>query len=398
MVFYVQKRGFRERPPNSVFVWARLDTDAIYDLKRIKQLARQGIILHKPGLAKKYGLDPKTHFLIPMLDASAPRVSTDMHQRAIQTTDEKGTEVIFKGTGAKLYDYIRFEFNPHDVLQTRRFFGGELRNYALVQAATAQLLHEEFEIALKENDPLVKDLVKRRIAKEAPTLRPIGIFKPLQIPTSAQGSDYIKGLWAPEELKASEALQQKARVVKSATALKNKTTQEIAEQARVFVYDTPVNARIGDFGTYGKTELDYIEKEYQLDKWRKIFSSLGVKINDLPSREEKKQAIRVFASRLALGIHLIRRRNGTYTEETSGFSSLTDGNVTGAGYILDLDTVGTEMKDADARLPQRLDEELAEKAISQFANWTRIGAGYGIDAFHDILNQSKKILEDRKRK
>ena len=71
---------------------------------------------------------------------------------------------------------------PCPVHGPRKWWGAQLRQYAIAEAENSIALHEEFQKAMEENDPIAIALSKQGAIEEAPTFRNIGLFKPLQVP------------------------------------------------------------------------------------------------------------------------------------------------------------------------------------------------------------------------
>ncbi len=338
----------------------------VYDEERFEKLfnRKRKILLHHPS--------EEGQVLIPLKNP----LTSERADRNLQTPEGKRPVIVFKGAGTNAYP--PFVYNPKDAQLTRRFWGGATAK-ELKHAADAALdLHSEYAKALSEGDPVVKAASEYGIT-EAPTLKPIALFKPLATFNMAYTNeankvvsvkDFFNDFQATEErINFLRKNSRKLLMMKDPNALFKqavpKFPKKLAAQQAVLAYEIDT--------------MERIDPEYRSKASIRDRALIGV--------------------RLALARHLAERLNHTFS--SSDLSSLHPRNVTVTGNVLDLDTVSYPLTNHDFNSdnnaaietigalrnnPFHVRKNKAMKAFTRISKLSRLFFSKGKESVAETLN------------
>lgn len=316
----------------------------VFDRERLRKLAEQGTI--KPHETRK------DVYYIPLRD----KLVNTRGERSEQTPEYRPPVTVFKGAGGD--GRQSFSARLGDEIASRRFWGGLSKADALHQANIALALHAEYEKALRENDPVVLKALTEYGVSEAPTYKPIALFKPLEIPWifGATPEDNFTRVIPPEQAAENDLALRKMFKTHVVLAYElSETNQRIA---------TPPNVLAG------------VKARQDVEASRRASA-------DKP----------ITGARIALARHLARRKKITFSEllpEKKGkpresVSSLQPTNVTIDGHVKDLDTSG-----------KRKDFEGHYAYDGRWVKATLEGMPKAAEAYLKIMSQSDLHFERNK--
>lgn len=170
---------------------------------------------------KKHSLKRKKHWFVPFRLPSTPSDGVGLHERTLQTPLGKKF-LVLKGSGAPRDGLMDLDYNgrsrtpntitpsvqwkPWYKLAERRLWGGTTRKTTMHEARIAENMHKKYRQMLANKDRVIKAAAKAGVI-ELPSLQPIAVFRPLQIPVEYR-PDLEKG---GERKRFSEKMTERER-------------------------------------------------------------------------------------------------------------------------------------------------------------------------------------------
>ncbi|MBI4970820.1 MAG: hypothetical protein HZC17_03160, partial [Candidatus Omnitrophica bacterium] len=310
-------------------------------------------VIRDPSIVHPKTIHKRTMFSIP----TAEEASGGMATRVIKGA---GLEQPRRG--------ILFEYDRKLYFNTQRFRGGDQYEFSRHAANVATKIHREYQKALAEKDGAVMVAKREFGIQEAPVLKPLYLFRPLEIPAK----------------KRNRVIHDNAKA-----ALKQAGVPErVIRNQAIFVYEVPLNTRMDEMGY-----IEDLMKDYDPDLAEKILNVYG---NPEPP-EYREEILKRFAARLSLANHLMHRRlRGSFSAVVTGIpdlpfaSSLNEYNVTIAGVVTDLDTATFNIKPDQAADCLMNDHAEALQRILELAGYLDISATEGHKAYWRIWRKNTR--------
>ncbi len=334
MVFRILHPPGKRMVPGTNFYEAEILK--VYDKQRLEELFTKGILLRKHG-----------KILIPMRN-QLHSVRIDRNE---QTSEDEPPVKVFKAGGSTERQVFSARMVGFGGARSRRFWGGALKADLEQAANIALALRKEFHKALKENDPVVAEAAENGEV-EAPTLRPIALFKPLKIPW-LEGLDERSKEWLRDCYPSLEEIKRKTRpTLGKPNEWEEATWPQLIEEEKYRVAIKKLSPREA---TKDSQILKRIIKKqgvlaYEIGTNQRIGNQTG----DFKYTHQYWVDSEAIGRRIALGRHLARRKGIIFVE------SLRHQNVNIEGKLLDLDAARKEKNFGQAWATE---SQIAEKTM-----------------------------------
>ena len=293
--------------------------------------------------------------------------------------------LVSKGVGSTTYDKIgakpqHFSFEPRKEYSTQRFWGGMTLEQAKHANYFAKHLKAAFEAAVREKSRAWK-IAKQCGVDKIPALEVVSVTKPNRnlLIASTLGKTEINALLKSKKLgrKERNALlfeseRGKRRLLeigaKRALEILGGFPKKTRKNQVVFNYVVSTNQRIANLNSPASPE-QLLAANGLIQKGGSWFTKEGAK---LTLENAKIFALRKFSASIALGVNLMHTKlNGTFTSYVGKFtnvSSLSPGNITLAGEIVDLDTCEQNTGKREFKKAKELDHQYVQDAIALVAD------------------------------
>ncbi|MBS3062835.1 MAG: hypothetical protein J4203_03100 [Candidatus Diapherotrites archaeon] len=282
--------------------------------------------------------------------------------RNLTLNDGESPHRVLKGAGTKtVVATVPFELRPKENVGERRLWGGAQAGTTRTSVENARLLQRDWNEARRQRDPVVMEAV--RAGLETPTLQPVAVFKPLQVPLAVTGqtgahlrSGHVKivklsptaanrVLDATIERRSIEERAQEARLARNFAGVPGMEVEEkvdplprskrqLAAQ-RVFAYEVDHGMRVEGLQVFSPQE----------PVWQLLLAKSGFKVEggivtkecrEVPLPKVRSKLLIDFIARMAATFSLVKRRGASLSSRNG--SSFSPQNVSILGQPLDLDT------------------------------------------------------------
>ncbi len=444
-----RKARSRRAIPGSVFTVQR--PEVVYNQKMLNFFSR----LHRSGklslafplsdsIARKHRAGGKGYWLVPFRKPSTPPVGSGLHERTLFARLD-GREIAFKGSGAPfdeiqdLDDNGRYRvgraitpavrWRENEALAQRKLWGGADMPTVKKEAEIARKLHQAFNKMLRDKNPVLRMVAKKGV-KRMPTLEPIAIFHPLQIPVEYRqglpgGEKFIKRI--PSKYKKAFDFVRKRNVSRKQSSealhLKVPADEKLLEveedklknqallvyscksQYRLMEAKKSITDKLFLAGKTGRFEPDDYEgalRKRSLESLHELFRVNGLKLGkrehsragsgkkveivplelkngkwrECSMRHAADKILSGFVTNLGTAVYVMHTGlRGSFSSIVSSIkgneqiiSSLSEQNLSLAGEPLDLDTARINIQNRELQgLLQDEDVKLAHNAIRKLA-------------------------------
>ncbi|MCX6801929.1 MAG: hypothetical protein NT067_02335 [Candidatus Diapherotrites archaeon] len=290
--------------------------------------------------------------------------------------------VVFKGSGtSNMTQLVPFTYRTYERVEPRKFWGGMTYGFAYTEAENAVEINNAF-----------RDCRRRRkgFALEAgflPTLEPLAIMKPLQVPrqsvSSVEKASMLKkkqsvlsrrlgGITIPKKVVSEQAVL----VYKCQTPYRVRDLQPRLSPRLLSQLNTIVSGR--------KIALDRAASE-NAEQWLNLFEVHGFELRSekgrlkifekdgktmVSLRQARERIVDNFVSTLGSTIRIVHGElDGTFHSKRRAYSSMAVKDVSIAGQVFDLDCVRLHLKKGKGLyLDQGLDIDNAMEVVENFVN------------------------------